>query len=38
MELEKWQIERVEAGIKAVDNNQFATEKQVEKAFEICRS
>ena len=36
--LEKWQLQRVEAGIKAADNNAFANDNEFVQALEICRT
>lgn len=38
LELEEWQIERVEAGIKAADNNAFVSNNEVTKALKLCRN
>lgn len=38
LELERWQIERINAGIKAADDQLFADNEQIEQALKICRS
>ena len=38
LELEKWQIRRVEDGITASEDELFATDAQVAKAFKTCKS
>ncbi len=38
LELEKWQIERIEAGIKAADYHQFADNEQINQALRKCKN
>lgn len=38
LDLERWQIKRIDAGIKAADDQLFANDEQIEQALKICRS
>jgi len=38
LELEKWQIKRIEAGIKAADDQSFADDEQIRQALHTCRN
>ncbi|MCC2624160.1 MAG: hypothetical protein K0R14_33 [Burkholderiales bacterium] len=37
LELERWQIKRIEAGIKAADDQLFVDDSKIEQALKICR-
>ena len=38
LELERWQLDRVNEGIKAADDNLFIEDKQIKRALELCKS
>lgn len=38
LELEKWQIQRVETGIRAADDQSFVDNEQIRQALYICRN
>lgn len=38
LELEKWQIKRIESGIQAADDQAFVDDEQVRQALHICRN
>lgn len=38
LDLERWQIKRIDAGITAADDQSFASDEQIQQALKICRS
>lgn len=38
LELEKWQIRRIEAGIKAADDQSFTDDEQIIQALNLCKN
>lgn len=38
LELERWQIERINTGIRAAEDCFFADDTQIQKAFQICKN
>ncbi len=37
LDLERWQIKRIDAGIKAADDQLFVDDSQIKQALKICR-